>query len=339
MLKNVTAALNRCLLTRLSTCAHTDLNNDISAYYNNHVAAITGAGSGIGRALACHLASMGCHLALADINAEQLAQTQALLAGYDIKMTTTVLDVADQAAVAKWAQNVVSNHSKANFIFNNAGVAMYSTVEGCSIKELEWLMNINFWGVVYGTKAFLPLIKNSVKRSQDNTADYATQQKSRENGHIINISSVFGMMAQPSQSAYNASKFAVRGFTESLRQELDIECCGVSATCVHPGGIKTNIANNARGNDSLSALGMRSDSQAIESFNKFLRLAAKAAAWVILQAVATNQKRCLIGDDAKLLDIVQRVFPAQYSTVLYRLSKLSRALKITHYPDIDSFKL
>lgn len=292
---------------------------DIAPFYQDHVAAITGAGSGMGRALAIHLAKIGCHLALSDINPEELTQTQEMLVDYDIKTTITVLDVADKEAVYEWANSVMADHNKVNFIFNNAGVALYSTVEGSSISELEWVMDINFWGVVYGTKAFLPLIKNSVNQSQ---ADGAI-----ENGHIINISSLFGLTAQPSQSAYNASKFAVRGFTESLRQELNIQCCGVSATCIHPGGIKTNIANSARGNDSISELGMGSSEKAIRSFNKFLKFDANDAAWVILQAAANDQSRCLIGNDAKVIDAVQRIFPSNYGTVLYRATKIARRLK------------
>ena len=303
-------------------------DHDITSYYANHVAAITGAGSGIGRELALHLAKMGCHLALSDINPEQLAQTKELLVGYDVKVTTTVLDVSDNKAVEAWADSVMAEHSKVNFIFNNAGVALYSSVEGSSIGELEWVMDINFWGVVYGTKAFLPLIKNSVKESEIDTGKKDSKPRQfNEHGHIINISSLFGLTAQPSQSAYNASKFAVRGFTESLRQELDIQRCGVSATSVHPGGIKTNIANSARGNDSISDLGMRSGSKAIRSFNKFLKFDASKAAWIILYAAATNQPRCLIGNDAKMMDAVQRVFPSRYGQVLNNINKLSRKLK------------
>ena len=303
-------------------------DHDITPYYANHVAAITGAGSGMGRELALHLAKMGCHLALSDINPEQLAQTKELLVGYDVKVTTTVLDVSDNKAIEAWADSVMAEHGKVNFIFNNAGVALYSSVEGSSIGELEWVMDINFWGVVYGTKAFLPLIKNSVKESEIDTGKKDSKPRQfNEHGHIINISSLFGLTAQPSQSAYNASKFAVRGFTESLRQELDIQRCGVSATCVHPGGIKTNIANSARGNDSISDLGMRSGSKAIRSFNKFLKFDASAAAWIILQATATNEPRCLIGNDAKMMDAVQRVFPSRYGQVLNDINKLSRKLK------------
>lgn len=307
---------------------NTNKDQDIAPYYCNHVAAITGAGSGMGRELAIHLAQMGCHVALSDINAVQLAQTKELLVGYDIKATMTVLDVSDHKAVEAWADSVMADHGKVNFIFNNAGVALYTTVEGSSISELEWVMDINFWGVVYGTKAFLPLIKNSVKQSESTSG--SNKNKSRqfnEHGHIINISSLFGLTAQPSQSAYNASKFAVRGFTESLRQELDIQRCGVSATCIHPGGIKTNIANSARGNDSTSTVGMPTGDKAIRSFNKLLKFDASEAAWIILHAAATSQQRCLIGNDAKIIDAVQRVFPSTYSQILNDVHKLSRKLK------------
>lgn len=294
-------------------------DDDMASYYQNHVAAITGAGSGIGRALAIHLAKMGCHVALSDVNLKALAQTQELLVGFDVKVTTAVLDVSDKAAVNAWAQSVMVDHGKVNFIFNNAGVALYSTVEGSSVDEIEWVMDINFWGVVYGTKAFLPLIKNSVKQSKADAI---------EHGHIINISSLFGLTAQPSQSAYNASKFAVRGFTESLRQELDIQRCGVSTTCIHPGGIKTNIANSARGNDSIGDLGMGTSDKAIRSFNKFLKFDVNDAGWIILQATATDQRRCLIGQDAKIIDAIQRVFPAHYGAIVYRAAKLSHKLKL-----------
>lgn len=330
----VTAALREHLPTTFKPhSSNSSQDDDIRSYYAGHVAAITGAGSGMGRALALHLAKMGCHVALSDINPEQLAQTQEMLAGYDVKSTITVLDVSDKDAVYAWADSVMIEHGKVNFIFNNAGVALYSTVEGSSIKELEWVMDINFWGVVYGTKAFLPLIKNSVKLTEisndatdaGSSIDKQALRQFTENGHIINISSLFGLTSQPSQSAYNASKFAVRGFTESLRQELNIQRCGVSTTCIHPGGIKTNIANSARGNDSISDIGISSDG--IKKFNKFLKFDASQAAWIILQAAATNQPRCLIGNDAKMLDAVQRVFPARYSHVVNDVVNISRKLK------------
>ncbi|WP_269117484.1 SDR family NAD(P)-dependent oxidoreductase [Psychrobacter sp. Ps2] len=328
MLNHVTAMATSLRQHLPFSSNHTSLDDsDVASYYRNHVAAITGAGSGMGRELAIHLAKMGCHVALSDINPEQLAATKQLLANYDVNVTMTVLDVSDNKAVEAWADSVMSDYGKVNFIFNNAGVALYSTVEGSSISELEWVMNINFWGVVYGTKAFLPLIKNSVKKSQFG-----------EHGHIINISSLFGLTAQPSQSAYNSSKFAVRGFTESLRQELNIQNCGVSATCIHPGGIKTNIANSARGNESIHDIGMSTGPKAIRSFNKFLKFDANEAAWIILQAAATNQQRCLIGNDAKMIDAIQRVFPSHYSQVLNDFHQLSRKLKPRRHKKLKTVK-
>ena len=328
MLNHVTAMATSLRQNLPFSSNRTSLDDsDVASYYRNHVAAITGAGSGMGRELAIHLAKMGCHVALSDINPEQLAATKQLLANYDVNVTMTVLDVSDNKAMEAWADSVMTEHGKVNFIFNNAGVALYSTVEGSSISELEWVMNINFWGVVYGTKAFLPLIKNSVKQSQFG-----------EHGHIINISSLFGLTAQPSQSAYNSSKFAVRGFTESLRQELNIQNCGVSATCIHPGGIKTNIANSARGNESIHDIGMSTGPKAIRSFNKFLKFDANEAAWIILQAAATNQQRCLIGNDAKMIDAIQRVFPSHYSQVLNDFHQLSRKLKPRRHKKLKTVK-
>ena len=328
MLNHVTAMATSLRQHLPFSSNHTSLDDsDVASYYRNHVAAVTGAGSGMGRELAIHLAKMGCHVALSDINPEQLAATKQLLANYDVNVTMTVLDVSDNKAVEAWADSVMSDYGKVNFIFNNAGVALYSTVEGSSISELEWVMNINFWGVVYGTKAFLPLIKNSVKQSQFG-----------EHGHIINISSLFGLTAQPSQSAYNSSKFAVRGFTESLRQELNIQNCGVSATCIHPGGIKTNIANSARGNESIHDIGMSTGPKTIRSFNKFLKFDANEAAWIILYAAATNQQRCLIGNDAKMIDAIQRVFPSHYSQVLNDFHQLSRKLKPRRHKKLKTVK-
>ncbi|MEC7120042.1 MAG: SDR family NAD(P)-dependent oxidoreductase [Pseudomonadota bacterium] len=264
--------------------------------FNNKVAAITGAGSGIGQQLAVLLAKAGCHLSLSDINTQGLESTQQLLKAYPVKVTTQVLDVANREQVAAWATQTQQDHGKVNLIFNNAGVALGSTVEGMSYDELEWLMGINFWGVVYGTKEFLPLLKQSGE------------------GHIVNISSLFGLTSQPTQSAYNASKFAVRGFTESLRQELDMQNCGVSVTCVHPGGIRTNIAKAARMNDSLKTLGMDAQ-KSIKNFDKLLRTPPEVAAKVILDAVQRDARRVLIGNDAKALDLMQRVLPTAYQRI------------------------
>ncbi|ADI89008.1 MULTISPECIES: SDR family NAD(P)-dependent oxidoreductase [Acinetobacter] len=274
--------------------------------FKNKVAAITGAGSGIGQQLAILLAKQGCHLSLSDINEKGLQQTVELLKPYsNITVTTKKLDVSDRDAVKQWAQETVQDHGSVNLIFNNAGVALGSTVEGATYEDLEWIVGINFWGVVYGTKEFLPFIKQT------------------QDGHIINISSLFGLTAQPTQSGYNATKFAVRGFTESLRQELDIEKSGVSSLCVHPGGIRTNIAKSAKMSDSLNSLGM-DPTKSIQNFDKLLRTPPEEAARQILQAVLKNKRRLLIGSDAKILDAFQRLFPTGYqraSTIVTKLMK------------------
>ena len=196
--------------------------------FKNKVAAITGAASGMGRTLALELARRGCHLALSDVNEAGLAETARLAAQAGVKVTTAKVNVADREAVFAWADQVAADHGKVNLIFNNAGMALGAFADTVAPKDFEWIMGINFWGVVWGTQAFLPHLRKAGE------------------GHVINTSSLFGLLAVPTQGCYNASKFAVRGFTEALRQELDMERCGVSATCVHPGGIRTNIAKDAR---------------------------------------------------------------------------------------------
>ncbi|MFQ3215790.1 SDR family NAD(P)-dependent oxidoreductase [Paraperlucidibaca sp.] len=264
--------------------------------FKNKVAAITGAGSGMGRSLAVLLAARGCHVALSDINEKGLAETVKLLDGTGVKVTSQKLDVADKDAVFAWADKVAGDHGKVNLIFNNAGVALGSVVDGGGYDDFEWIMNINFWGVVHGTKAFLPYLKDA------------------GDGHIINTSSLFGLIAVPSQSAYNASKFAVRGFTEALREELDLQKVGVSATSVHPGGIKTNIAKAARMDQSISKIGM--DASSTAKFEKLFRTTADEAAAQMLCAVEKNQRRLLIGADAKVLDLVVRIFPSGYQKLI-----------------------
>lgn len=265
--------------------------------FNNKVAAITGAGSGIGQAIALNLASQGCHLALSDISEEGLVATTALLANTAVKVTTNKLDVADRDAVYAWADQVVADHGKVNMIFNNAGVALSGTVQSLSLDDYEWIININLWGVIYGTKAFLPHLKAS------------------GDGHITNISSIFGIASQPLMSGYNATKFAVRGFTESLRQDLDFTGSCVSATSVHPGGIKTNVAKSARQSSSVGdALGMTAE-EASSSFEKgFITSPAKAAS-TILKAVNRNKRRVLIGPDAHFYDLLVRFLPTAYQGI------------------------
>ena len=249
---------------------------------NGRIAAITGAGSGIGRALAEELSRRGAHLALSDVNEVGLAETVARCEGRGVKVTSQIVDVADRAAVEAWADLVVDEHGAVNLIFNNAGVAVAATVESISYEDFEWLMNINFWGVVHGTKAFLPHLKAAGE------------------GHVVNVSSVFGLVSIPSQSAYNAAKFAVRGFTDALRIELEIDPCGVSATTIHPGGIATNIARDARVDDSVADVA-GSTEEAMVEFDKFLRTPPEKAARQILKAVERNRRRALIGPDAVVM--------------------------------------
>ena len=278
--------------------------------FRDKVSAITGAASGIGRALAVDLAGRGSHLALSDIDTEGLAVTAAQCEGRGVKVTTARVDVADRAAVHGWADAVVADHGRVNLVVNNAGVAVVSTVEAVSYEDFEWLMGINFWGVVHGTKAFLPHLKNSGE------------------GHIVNVSSVFGLMGIPGQSAYNAAKFAVRGFTDSLRIELEMEGARVSATTVHPGGIKTNIARNARANDSMASLtGEASAGPEGDLGEQFARIAfttPEKAARQILSAVERNRRRVLVGPDAKAIDALARLPVAAYQRPMVGAVRRSR---------------
>jgi NADP-dependent 3-hydroxy acid dehydrogenase YdfG len=272
--------------------------------FQGKVAAITGAGSGIGRALAEDLARRGADLALADIDAVGLAETVGRCEGLGVKVSSARVDVADRSAVETWADQVVDDHRRVNLVFNNAGVALGATIEAMSYEDFEWLMNINFWGVVHGTKAFLPHLKASGE------------------GHIINMSSVFGLISVPSQSAYNASKFAVRGFTDALRMELAIEKVPVSCTTIHPGGIKTNIAKNARFDDSVAALAGDMDRMA-GSFEKIALTTAAKAARQILAAVEKDRRRALIGPDAKVIDALSRLPAGPYQRLVVFGARLS----------------
>jgi NAD(P)-dependent dehydrogenase (short-subunit alcohol dehydrogenase family) len=255
------------------------------------VAAVTGAASGIGRALAVELARRGAHVAVSDVDEAGLAETvlKAERAGTGTKVTSAVVDVADREAVHAWADQVVAEHGHANLIFNNAGVGVGATIEAISYEDFDWLMGINFWGVVHGTKAFLPHLKASGA------------------GHVVNISSVFGLFAVPTQSAYNAAKFAVRGFTDCLRMELEIEGAPVSATTIHPGGIRTNIARNARMHPDLTEASGGGNDEFAKQFDKLARTTPEKAANQILAAVEANKRRALIGPDAKVLDLLSRL--------------------------------
>ncbi|QET03180.1 SDR family NAD(P)-dependent oxidoreductase [Cupriavidus pauculus] len=280
--------------------------------FRDKVAAITGAASGMGRALALDLAREGCHLALSDCNAHALAQTVADVGRIAsrsapmLRVTSAVVDVAQRDAVHAWADETADAHGCVNLIFNNAGVALSSTVDGMTYDDLDWIIGINFWGVVHGTKAFLPHLK-------------ATGE-----GHIVNTSSVFGLFAQPGMGAYNASKYAVRGFTEALRQELDLMNCGVSATTVHPGGIKTNIARASRVSPSVNGLLVRDAQQGRDEFEKFFITSPEKAARVILDGVRANRRRVLIGPDAVAADAMARLLPAAYQSLVVRETRRKR---------------
>jgi len=276
--------------------------------FRNKVAAITGAGSGMGRCLAIQLARQGCHVAISDCNEAGLSETAAEVrrVAPGVTVTAQVVDVSDRVAVHAWADQAAADHGSVNLIFNNAGVALSSTVEGMSYDDLDWIIGINFWGVVHGTKAFLPHLKAS------------------GDGHIVNTSSVFGLFAQPGMGAYNASKYAVRGFTESLRQELDLMDCGVSATTVHPGGIKTNIARASRVSPSVNGLLVRDAQQGREEFEKFFITTPEKAAGVILDGVRANKRRVLIGPDAYAADAMARLLPAAYQSLVVRETRRKR---------------
>jgi len=265
--------------------------------FDGKVAAITGAGSGIGRALAGRLAGAGAHLALSDIDDSGLEETARRCLAAGAKVTTRHVDVADRAAVEAWASQVMAEHGTVDLVINNAGVAVAATVQAMSYQDMEWLMGINFWGVVYGTKAFLPHLQAT------------------GGGHIVNVSSVFGLISVPSQSAYNAAKFAVRGFTDALRMELAIEPCGVSCTTVHPGGIKTNIARNARVDSGLAAQ-VGGDQAARRGFDKLAITTPERAADQILAAVRRDRRRVLVGPDAKVIDLLSRLPAGLYQGIL-----------------------
>lgn len=215
----------------------------------------------------------------------------------DRQVSSHVLDVADRTSVFAFADAVLAHHGNAHLIINNAGVAVSQTIANLSYQDFEWIMGINFWGVVHGTKAFLPhLLKNNA-------------------GHIVNISSIFGIVSMPSQGAYNASKFAVRGFTEALRQEL--HSSNVQVSCVHPGGIKTDIARSARFYQGIN--GQCDASRAAADFDKLAHTTAEQAARVIVKGIKGKYPRILIGNDARLLDWIQRLLPSAYPRLLARL--------------------
>lgn len=265
------------------------------------VVVITGAGSGIGRALAMRLAKENiAGIAVSDVNANGLAETEKLLGNSGLKITTHLVNVADENEMREFAETVVENHGRVTHVINNAGVALGGLVEDVSLDDMRWLMDINFWGVVYGTKFFLPFLEKE------------------KSAHIVNFSSLFGLISPPGQATYCASKFAVRGFTESLRHEL--EGTNIFVSVVHPGGVKTNIANNAKIGAGVK-ISEKELAERKEKMNKNLsRTTPEQAAEIIVNGIKKRKPRILIGIDAKLLSIINRIFPRRYFSFINFLS-------------------
>jgi NADP-dependent 3-hydroxy acid dehydrogenase YdfG len=253
------------------------------------VAVVTGAGSGIGQALAVELARSGAKVAISDVDLEGLAQTEEQLKRIGAPVKADRLDVTEREAFLTYADAVNEHFGKVNQIYNNAGIAFTGDVEVSQFKDIERVMDVDFWGVVNGTKAFLPHVIAS------------------GDGHVINVSSVFGLFSVPGQAAYNAAKFAVRGFTEALRQEMVLARHPVAVTTVHPGGIQTAIARNA-----TAAEGLDRDELAKLFDKRLARTSPERAAQVILDAVRKKKARVLVGTDAKVMDLMVRVAGPYY---------------------------
>ncbi len=262
----------------------------------NRTAVVTGAASGIGRALAGGLARRGCHLALADINEAGLQHTVEMVAKPGLRVTCHKLDVSDPKAISDFPSSVLAVHPGVDLLFNNAGVALGGTFEQVSDEDFEWLFGINFRGMVRMTRAFLPLLKAS------------------DDACLIYLSSVFGLIGVPGQTAYSASKFAIRGFAESLRHELEGSSIGV--TVIHPGGIATSIAENARRPASLSSSDLERER---ETWNKALVMPPEVAAEAILQGVEKRKAQVLVGNDGKIIALTARLAPVSYWRFLQML--------------------
>src|SRR4030088_2870 len=262
-------------------------------------AAVTGAASGIGRALALERAARGCDLALADRDEAGLQAVAAEIAkAHSRKVTVHRVDVSEPGQIADFAQAAIVAPPGLHNLITNAGVALLGQFNEIDQAQMDWLMNINFWGVVHATRAFLPHLGLQPE------------------AHIVNLSSIFGIIAPPGQTAYAAAKFAVRGFSESLRHELQIAKSPIKLSVVHPGGVATNIARNSR-----TGVGMHDNArraQSIERFDSFAKTTPAAAALRIIQGIENNAPRILIGNDARFMDLLQRLRPGTYWAVLAR---------------------
>jgi NADP-dependent 3-hydroxy acid dehydrogenase YdfG len=266
--------------------------------FKNKVAVVTGAGSGIGRSLALQLTKAGAQVSISDWSEAGLAETVALCAEIGETPHSRVLDVRDRAAVQEYADEVAERFGAVNLVINNAGITIFGTVEESPFEDIEKVMDVDFWGVVNGTKAFLPHLIAS------------------GDGHVANVSSIFGLFGVPTQSSYNAAKFAVRGFTEALRQEMLISGHNVGVTCIHPGGIKTNIVNNAVASNAGDLGAMQ------KLFSEVLtRTTADEAATTILKGVRANKAKVLIGLDAHIVDLAIRTLGSAYQRPFAAASK------------------
>lgn len=265
--------------------------------FRGKVVVITGAGSGMGRDIAVKLARRGARLAISDVTPDGLAVTEKLVTEAGAEVHSQLLNVAEREAVLTYADTVAEHFGVVNVVFNNAGIAHHGEIERTEFKDIERVMDVDYWGVVNGTKAFLPHVIAS------------------GDGHIVNTSSLFGLLAEPGQAAYNSAKFAVRGFTEALRQEMIIAKHPVEVSCVHPGGIKTAIARNA------TTSGDHDQKATAEFFDRYLaRMTSEDAAEVIIEGVRKNKARILVGTDAKILDLAVRLVASKYQWVSAKLT-------------------
>lgn len=257
------------------------------------VVVITGAGGGIGRELALLAATQGARLALADWNTETLAETGELVRAVGGEVRCDTVDVSDRAAVAAWAEAVVEQYGVVNVVFNNAGVSMSGDFSELSYEDLDWIIGVNLHGVLHGTKEFLPHLIAS------------------GDGVLVNVSSLFGLISMPGQAAYNATKFAVRGFTEAIREEMLVARHPVTVTCVHPGGIKTGISRNGRKTSGQDAASLD------DIFDtRLARTTATRAAEVILDGAMRGRARVLVGGDAHVLNAVGKVLGSRYQDLI-----------------------
>lgn len=268
---------------------------------NESIVVITGAASGIGRALAVRLSKEPiAGIVIGDVNEAALDETKALTETGGVKVSAHRVDVSSEDEMHSFSKDVISVHGRVTHVVNNAGVALGGTVKEVTLDDIRWLMNINFWGVVHGTKIFLPHLEKETS------------------AHVVNISSIFGIFAPPGQAAYCASKFAVRGFTECLRQEL--AGTNIAVSVVHPGGVSTNIANDARIGEGVSLTQTEIQEKRIRINKNLARTTPERAAEMIVRGIKRREPRIMIGSDSRALDKIARFFPRKYFDIANRLS-------------------